>query len=398
MQQTPFQSDPIEASTMTPARAAPAERIIYIACPWGNAGGGMYRVADYLMQAQASKTPPHSAKLRALDTRGEGSAWASFGFLAKAIWKIARGRFDGTLAGVHVNMAEKLSLLRKGTVVVACWLLRVPVVIHLHATMKHYYEQKLPAPAQAAVRWMFSLASGVIVIGPHARRFVIDELGVPAKNVDIVINGVPDAAHPHVPAPPGIKRVAFVGTLCERKGVSWLLQALARAHVDRTKVQVTLAGNGELPRYTAQARELGIDDWVNFAGWHDQDQVEELLARSDVLVLPSRDEVLPLVILEALANHVAVLTTPVGETPTVLENGENARFVPVGDVDALAAALAELLDNDRMREELVRAGRLAYDQQFSLQRFFTSVARIHQRHFGISARLPEPEVAQELVD
>jgi glycosyltransferase involved in cell wall biosynthesis len=104
------------------------------------------------------------------------------------------------------------------------------------------------------------------------------------------------------------------------------------------------------------------------------------------------------VILEALANHVAVLTTPVGETPTVLENGENARFVPVGDVDALATALAELLDNDRMREELVRAGRLAYDQQFSLQRFFTSVARIHQRHFGISARLPEPEVAQELVD
>lgn len=381
---------------VVPAAAARTDRIIYIACPWGTAGGGMYRVADYLIQAQAAKTPPHKAQLRELDTRGEGSAWASCGHLARAMWKIARARFEGRLAGVHVNMAEKLSLVRKGMIVVTCWLLGVPVLIHLHATMKHYYH-RLPGFAQSLVRWMFSLASGVIVIGSEPRRFVIDELGVPAKKVDIVINGVPDTAHPRQPAPPGIKRVAFVGTLCERKGVSWLLQALAKAPVDRAKVEVTLAGNGDLPRYQAEARQLGIADWVNFAGWHDQEQVEELLARSDVLVLPSRDEVLPLVILEALANRVAVLTTPVGETPMVLEDGENARFVPVGDVDALAAALTQLVNDDALRERLAQDGRLAYDQQFSLERFFRSIARVHQRHFGISGHLPEPEVAQELV-
>lgn len=381
---------------VVPAAAERTDRIIYIACPWGTAGGGMYRVADYLIQAQAAKTPPHKAQLRELDTRGEGSAWASFGHLAGAMWKIARARFDGRLAGVHVNMAEKLSLVRKGMIVITCWLLGVPVLIHLHATMKHYYH-RLPGFAQSMVRWVFSLASGVIVIGSEPRRFVIDELGVPARKVDIVINGVPDTARPRQPAPAGIKRIAFVGTLSERKGVSWLLQALAKAPLEHGQVQVTLAGNGDLPRYQAQAKELGIAGWVNFAGWHDQDQVEELLARSDVLVLPSRDEVLPLVILEALANRVAVLTTPVGETPMVLEDGENARFAPVGDVDALAAALTQLVNDDDLRERLARNGRIAYEQQFSLERFFRSIARVHQRHFGISGQLPDVEAAQELV-
>jgi glycosyltransferase involved in cell wall biosynthesis len=372
------------------------DTIVYIACPWGTAGGGMYRVADYLIQAQASQAAPHSAKLRPLDTRGEGSAWASLLVLAKAMGRIARARFEGRLAGVHVNMAEKLSLFRKGMIVVTCFLLRVPVIVHLHATMKHYYHG-LPGIAQEIVRWMFSLVTGVIVIGSEPRRFVIDELGVPAKKVDIVINGVPDTARARVPAKPGIKRVAFVGTLCERKGVSWLLQALAKAPLDRGKVEVTLAGNGDLPRYKAEAKALGIYDWIDFAGWHDQDEVEELLARSDILVLPSRDEVLPLVILEALANRVAVLTTPVGETPMVLEDGETARFVPVGDVDALAAALAELANDDELVARLAANGRTAYEQQFSLDRFFTSIARIHRRHFGVSGQLPQPEVAEELV-
>lgn len=380
-----------------PASATRTDRIIYIACPWGTAGGGMYRVADYLIQAQAKTTPEHAAQLRELDTRGEGSALASLGSLARAMWKITRARFEGRLAGVHVNMAEKLSLFRKSMIIITCWLLGVPVIIHLHATMKHYYCDKLPSFAQAIVRWVFSLATGIIVIGSEPRRFVIDDLGVPAKKVDIVINGVPDAVLARQPAPSGVTRVAFVGTLGERKGVDILLQALAKMPVAHSKVQITFAGNGDLPRYEQQAKDLGIAEWINFAGWHSQPQVEELLARCDILVLPSRDEVLPLVILEALANRVAVLTTPVGETPMVLEDGENARFVPVGDVDALSAALTELVNDEGLREQLAGNGRRAYEQQFSLPLFFRSVARIHQRHFGISGRLPEPEVAQELV-
>jgi glycosyltransferase involved in cell wall biosynthesis len=390
MQQTPLPSD-----TLTlPDSAELSDRFIYIACPWSPAGGGMYRVADYLIQAQDPKPPEHAAQLRPLDTRGPGSAWASMGMLPVALWKILRGRMAGDLAGVHVNMAERLSLVRKGLVVIACHAIGMPVVIHLHAQMQRFY-RSLPSPLRSLTRWMFSLASSVVVIGSGARRFVIDELGVPAKKVDIVFNGVPGPVHAPVRAASDVKRVVFVGRLCEAKGVPDLLQALAKAELDRSKVEVTLAGNGDIAGYEEQARRLGIDGFVKFAGWCDQPKVDELLAQSDLLVLPSHDEVLPLVVLEALANGTAVVCTPVGELPMVLDDGQNAYFVSVGNVDALAAALQKVLGDAQLLEALGRNGRTLYEQQFSLSRFFTSIARVHQRHFGIAGRLAAIQAAQE---
>lgn len=394
MQQTPLPTEPIN---LPAAATNQDERYIYIAVPWSPAGGGMYKVADYLIQAQASQTPRHAAQLRPLDTRGPGSAWASFGMLGKALWQIARGRFDRRLAGVHVNMAERLSMFRKGVIVATCRALRVPVVIHLHAQTRTFY-RSLPGVGQSLVRWMFSLASNVIVIGSGPRRFVVDELGVDPSKVSIVINGVPGPAQApqRAIAADGIRRVLFVGRLCEPKGVSDLLKALAKASFDRSKVEVTFAGNGDVAGYQAMARELGIDGFVNFPGWCNQDQVDALMKKSDLLVLPSHDEVLPLVVLEALANGVAVVCTPVGELPMVLSDGENACFVPVGDVDKLAQTLGEELNDDERLLALGRRGRELYEQQFSLQRFFTSVARVHQRQFGISGRLPGHEHVEKV--
>src|SRR3569832_285697 len=117
MQPTQLPSDPLAL----PTAAERSDRYIYMAVPWSPAGGGMYKVADYLIRAQSPERTPHSAQLKPLDTRGPGSAHASILMLAKAMWQIARGRIEGRLAGVHVNMAERLSLFRKGMIVVTCY-------------------------------------------------------------------------------------------------------------------------------------------------------------------------------------------------------------------------------------------------------------------------------------
>jgi glycosyltransferase involved in cell wall biosynthesis len=384
MQQTPLPTDSM------PIRAAAgrrSERFIYIACPWSPAGGGMFKVADYLIQAQAAHTPEQAALLRPLDTRGGGSALASSWMLLTALAKLVRGRLAGSLAGVHVNTAERLSLVRKGTVVVACRALGIPVVIHLHAQMRRFY-QSLPSPLKRLTRWMFSLASTVVVIGSTGRRFVMDELRVPANRIEIVFNGVPGPEQPRAPRlADEVRRVAFVGRLCEPKGVSDLLLALARPGLDSARLEVVLAGSGDIEGYEAKARSLGIDHFVRFAGWCDQAQIDELLAKSDVLVLPSHDEVLPLVVLEALANGVAVVCTPVGELPVVLTEGVNACFAEPGDVDGLAATLQNVLSQPELLARLGRNGRALYEQQFSLSRFFANVARIHRRHFGVAGHV-----------
>lgn len=378
-----------ESSASYPANSAArsgAGKFIYLACPLGTVGGGMFKVADYLIQAQAATPTADAAQLRTLDTRGPGSAVRSIAVLGRALARIIAGRFSGRLAGVHVNMAERLSLFRKGAVIVCCRALGVPVVLHLHAAQLPQSYGKLPALLQKATRWFFSLASTVIVLGETARRFVVDELGVPDDRVELVFNGVPQPPElAHAARPDAPRQILFLGNLSERKGVSDLLAALALPGLDRDHIAVTLAGGGDVSGYQAKARALGLAEMVCFTGWCEQSQVADLMAKADVLVLPSYDEGLPLVILEALASRVAVVCTPVGEIGSVLTHDMHACLVQPGDVAGLAAALQRVLHEPGFAAGLTRNGRALYEQKFSISRFFAHIAQIHQRDFGISA-------------
>jgi glycosyltransferase involved in cell wall biosynthesis len=382
MRQTPLPSDSLPAS----ATARHGGRFIYIACPWTPVGGGMFKVCEYLLQSQAAHPAAAAAQLRPLDSRGGASAAFSLLILLTALAKILWGRLQGRLAGVHVNMGPRLSLFRKGVIVATCRALGVPVVVHLHSQLKGFYDS-LPAALRRLTRWMFALADTVVVIGPAARRFVTDDLEVPAERVDIVINGVPAATAPRRrPDPDRVRRVLFLGNLSDAKGVGDLLQALAQPGFDRERLEVTIGGGGDVAGYQARSRELRIDGFVRLPGWCDPPETARLLAQADVLVLPSYDEVLPLVVLEALANGVAVICTPLGEIPSLLTDGVDVLYVQPGDVRGIAAVLQKVLRQDDLLETLEHNGRALYERQFSLPRFFASTARIHQRTFGVAAQ------------
>jgi glycosyltransferase involved in cell wall biosynthesis len=369
-----------------PAPAAEPRRVVYIAGPCTPMGGGMYKVAEYLVQAQ--QPGAGRPELRLLETRGGGSALQSPRYLFKAIAEIVRSKRAGQLAGVHVNVAERLSLVRKGVLLTACRLLRVPVVLHLHAAQLHHNYREMTPPARALVRWVFSLADSCIVLGKGAAEFVMRELKVPPARVETVINGVP---HPQVPrreVVPEVKQVLFLGNLSERKGVSDLLRALAHPALAKLPLQLTLAGGGDVDAYTALAHRLGLASRVHFHGWAGPQDVQRLLAQCDVLVLPSHDEGLPLAILEALAHGVPVVCSPVGEIPHVLSHGHSAVFVEPGDPASIARGLSLVLSEDQLRERLERNGRTLHEQQFSLTRFAANIGRIHDRHFAGAAVTP----------
>lgn len=368
---------------------APKARYIFIACPWAPLGGGMFKVADYLIQSQGHGSSTSTAQLLALDTRGAGSAVLSLWVVLTAIAKIARGRLSGRLAGVHVNLAERMSLFRKGSLIAVCAVLGVPTVLHLHAQMHGFY-CSLPVALRALTRWIFSLLQAVIVIGPNARTFVTEVLRVPPDRVRVIINGVPepDALVEYAPMH-ARQRILFLGNLSDRKGVLDLLRALAQPALDLSRLEVTIAGGGDVARYLAKARELGVDGVVRFEGWCDQKKVSRLLANCDMLVLPSHDEVLPLAILEALAHGVAVVTTAVGEIPSLLTDGVDAIFVTVADPASIAAGMQKVLEVPGLRQSLATNGRALYLRSFCLLTFFSNVASVHRRYFGIASHLEE---------
>ena len=342
----------------------------------------MFKVVDYLLQAQANRIMK-TAALCPLDSRGSGNALFSLWFLVTALAKLVHGK----LAGVHVNMAERMSLYRKSAVVMTCRTLGIPVVVCLLAAQFLHFYRQLPNPLQGLKRLVFSLPDACLVLGEKAQRFIRDEWQLPTDLVQVIINGVPEPTQlRRLPGQDPVQRVLFFGDLSDRKGTSDLLQALAQPGFDDRRLEVMLVGGGDVAGYQARALQLGIDAFVRFSGWADQAQVSQLMAQADVLVLPSYDEGLPLVILEAMVNGVAVVCTPVGEIPAVLSHGVNACFIQLGDTPGITAGLQRFLNDSAFREMLELNGRKLNEEKISLSRFAASLTPMHQRYFAAAAQ------------
>lgn len=362
------------------------KKIIYIATPWGPVGGGMYKVADYLIQTQTI-SENNNVELRALDTRGNGHSIFSLFFIIRAIFVLIFSRLNKQLVGVHINIAERLSVVRKGVLILICKVLGVPVVLHLHAAQFPQFYGRLPRFLKSLIKYIFSLPKVCIVLGKSAKDFVEIDLKVPESKIEIVINGVPAPIIPRrFPNSKDFLNVLFLGNLSERKGVSDFLKALINVRCCCPSLSVTLAGGGDVEIYRKKTVEYRLDDLVKFEGWVDQQRAANLLANTDVLILPSYDEGLPLVILEALSNGVAVVCSPVGEIPNFLTDRLDVMFVKPGDVDGIATVLKDVLSNSDLRSRLEEQGKKTYTDKFSVTQFFDRISSTHQRCFGFSAK------------
>ena len=125
------------------------------------------------------------------------------------------------------------------------------------------------------------------------------------------------------------------------------------------------------------AQELGIDKSVHFLGH--RDDIPQLLSLSDLLVLPSYTEGLPLVILEAMAAGLPVVATPVGGIPEVVIHQETGFLVAVEDVQALGDVIFKLLQNPLLKNEIGNKGLEMVRKDFSLEKMCEEVFDIYQK-------------------
>jgi glycosyltransferase involved in cell wall biosynthesis len=151
--------------------------------------------------------------------------------------------------------------------------------------------------------------------------------------------------------------VGFVGRLSPEKGTHTLLHAAAVVLRGRPEAIFVLVGNGpERESLEQKAADLGISKSIRFLG--QRNDMPDIYASLDILILPSLTEGLPLTILEALAAGRAVIATSVGAVPKVVAHEKTGLLVPPGDVEALAAAIMRLLDDSFLGKRL---GRLGHD-------------------------------------
>jgi len=166
--------------------------------------------------------------------------------------------------------------------------------------------------------------------------------------------------------------ILFVGRLIERKRVHMLIDVLIELLQDGRDLQVIIVGDGPLrSALENKVHFSGYETHFQFAGWI-QPLSSDLLhyyRRSDILCLPSFAEGLPLVLLEAMANGVAVIATDVSGIPEVVKHEDTGILVPRDNAIALKHAITRLLDEPWLWHKcVVNAYTLAHEHTYAKQR------------------------------
>jgi len=238
--------------------------------------------------------------------------------------------------------------------------------VHTPHTFAFLFDAMFSRPKRALIR---SIEAGLgrrthaVVAVSESERDTIERAGVvPADRLYVAPNGLDPArflgAEPldlrALGLDPELPTAAVVGLVYDGKGQDLAIDALARR--DLSSLQLLFVGPGDAAPLQERARDLGLARRVVFTG--PRDDVPRVLAASDFLLLPSRWEGMPYIVLEAMASGLAVVATPVDGARELVEDDVTGFLAPSISPDGIAAALHRaVLAGGSRRRDLGAAGR-----------------------------------------
>jgi len=199
--------------------------------------------------------------------------------------------------------------------------------------------------------------------------------------------GIPDTKLYHIPIPIDIDnvnkkkergkdiKIAFMGRLSAEKNVDVLISAFRIVKQDHPECKLYIIGEGPLKEHLSGLSK-NIND-IYFLGRLTHDDTLKFFDDVDMFVLPSKFEVSPISVLEAMAKSVPVIVTPVGEIPYVLEDGKNCLLVKFNDVNDLAVKINSLVENKTLSNRIAENGRNYVKEKHDINKIIDSYVNLY---------------------
>ncbi len=327
--------------------------------------------------------------VRAISSRDGSRGIRAVRLALSAALRILRLR-DRNRDVVVVHLSERGSFVREGALLLLAHVRGFATVAHLHGS-------EFAAFADAHPRLVGRVLRGAdLVLTLSEESSGIASRFVPPDAVLLVPNAVAGDE------PAGKERlIVFGGAVTRRKGVDVLLAAWDALNERRPGHGWRLVLAGPIVDGDVLATVPHVDRTdVDIAGPVDHRALMELLRASSIAVLPSRDEAMPMFVLEAMARSNAVVSTTVGGIPAVLADGAGVLVQP-GDADGLSAALERLIGDEGLREETASRAYAAFQNRFSAEAVFPRVeaawkaAIARKKGYREQDRLLKPDDAPE---
>jgi len=345
----PLSTAPVAAQRHVSRRTAERFTAVHVGRS-GEVAGGMSQVVNgYLAHSFAD------FDLRMVFSRNGSGGLRAAGIAASAFWQLLQlGNSERTVVIVHLSQGG--SFAREGALLALARARGFATVAQLHGSSFADFARNRPGLVGSVLR------AADVVLTLSAQSHAAAEDFVPGERVVLVPNAVADGAVRETE-----NLVVFGGAVSKRKGVDVLVAAWERLAPQHPLWKLVIAG-------PIADQPISVLAGCEFVGPLSHEALMELLERSAIAVLPSRDEAMPMFILEAMARTNCVVATRVGGVPAVLAGGAGVLVEP-GDVDALEAALRQAMTDAPWRAKKADLARSAFEANYSAAAVFPLVER-----------------------
>lgn len=268
-------------------------------------------------------------KVELLPTYIEGNSIKKIVFFLKGVLKYIKRLIKNDFDIAHIHMSYKGSFFRKYLIVKLSKLFKKKVILHLHGSEFEVFYDNSNLKIKNMIRNLLENVDSVIVLGESWEKIV--RRIAPNANIDIFKNAVnvPDYK---VQWNDEKINILFLGVLIKRKGIYELIEAINELHksgvIRDKKLNFLIGGTGlEEDIIKNKIKEYDLEYCIKMVGWVSGKLKEKLLEKSQVFILPSYNEGLPMAILEAMSYGIPVIATNVGSISEVLKNDETGFLI-----------------------------------------------------------------------
>ncbi len=247
---------------------------------------------------------------------------------------------------IHIHSSSHGSFIRKFFVTYLSKIFRKKVMFHIHGSRFEVYFNDANNFLKMIVRKTLEKADVVIVLSKEWKKRIISMCG--QRNVKILYN--PTFKKDIKEKKSKKVNVLFMGRVGHRKGVYDILKAAKL--IQNSNVQINIYGDGEIDKVKNIVKENKISTKVKVNGWISGDDIEKAYNKSDIFILPSYNEGLPMSILEAISYGLPVISTNIDGIPEAVHDNINGYLIKPGDYKALAEKIDLLAHNAELRTEM----------------------------------------------
>ena len=251
----------------------------------------------------------------------------------------------------------------------------------------HYGNYPNRKPSHLMLEILFSrMANKLIAVGYEQAKLITKTLYLSPSRVETIYNGVESpviesqddfaAAYRNKKGDPVI--IGSISTLTEQKGITFLLDTAELLQKRNVNCIFLVAGDGPLRQgLEEKCKKLKLTNMVHFLGWV-PNAVNSLLPALDIFYQPSLWEANSIVLLEAMATGLPIVTTDVGESRHVVDEGHCGRIVEAQDSIGMADALAELVSQPQLREKMGDYAQSKFLSDYTIDKMIEAYERVYE--------------------